>query len=171
MRKIILMLVFGGLFFLATENPAKHLTESSNDRKSVFLKNEAPEKIAGEIQTYDSNVVYSQVGSTVDGVDGIELPPQNPFQGTISEIVDKMVKWYSFLYLALIYAATYISKWIPGINKIPNLAWRAIIISGLLAVAFIILKKDALALLLPFVAQINLYELILKKSLGKTEVA
>jgi hypothetical protein len=97
------------------------------------------------------------------------FPDLRPFEGEPEEVAGKLFQWYTFLFLVLGYAITYLSSRIPFLKKIDNMAGRAVIIGLILVVIFVFAGAKAGPIITAFLVLLNPYELFLKPLLGKTK--
>lgn len=91
--------------------------------------------------------------------DGVELPPfPTPDSG-----VDAYLTWTNALYTAFVIAAGWFSRLIPGINKIPDKAWRIAAIAIVGAGIFVIAGwSQGITLLFSYLIATKVYELFIK---------
>lgn len=97
------------------------------------------------------------------------LIPGDPFQGTNDEIAQNLVQWHNFAMLGLSYLLVYLSRFIPVLKRVDNLAWRAAIVGIIAAVSFWKLGAGGLGVFISFLTFINPYELLLKPVIGGTK--
>ena len=97
------------------------------------------------------------------------LIPGDPFKGTNEEIAQNLVQWHNFAMLGLSYLLVYLSRFIPVIKRVDNLAWRAAIVGIIAAVSFWKLGAGGLGVFISFLTFINPYELLLKPVIGGTK--
>lgn len=95
--------------------------------------------------------------------------PGDPFQGTNDEIAQNLVQWHNFAMLGLSYLLVYLSRFIPVLKRVDNLAWRAAIVGIIAAVSFWKLGAGGLGVFISFLTFINPYELLLKPVIGGTK--
>jgi len=97
------------------------------------------------------------------------LIPGDPFKGTNEEIAQNLVQWHNFAMLGLSYLLVYLSRFIPVLKRVDNLAWRAAIVGIIAAVSFWKLGAGALGIFISFLTFINPYEMLLKPMVGGTK--
>lgn len=95
--------------------------------------------------------------------------PGDPFTGTKEEIVSNLVQWHNFAMLGLSYLLVYLSRFIPVLKRVDNLAWRAAIVGIIAAVSFWKLGAGGLGVFISFLTFINPYEMLLKPVIGGTK--
>jgi uncharacterized BrkB/YihY/UPF0761 family membrane protein len=95
--------------------------------------------------------------------------PGDPFKGTNEEIAQNLVQWHNFAMLGLSYLLVYLSRFIPVLKRVDNLAWRAAIVGIIAAVSFWKLGAGALGIFISFLTFINPYEMLLKPVIGATK--
>ena len=95
--------------------------------------------------------------------------PGDPFKGTNEEIVQNLVQWHNFAMLGLSYLLVYLSRFIPVLKRVDNLAWRAAIVGIVAALSFWKLGAGGLGVFISFLTFINPYEMLLKPVVGGTK--
>ena len=75
--------------------------------------------------------------------------------------------WFEALYGALVIVLGYLTAYIPGINKIPSVAWRLVAVGMIIGGIFLALGANGFGLVLQFLLSGKFYDLVLIH-LGKT---
>ncbi len=70
------------------------------------------------------------------------------------------LSWYEYLYGAVVLIVGYLTAYIPGINKIPSVAWRVFAAALCIAGIFLALGASGIGLAFNFLLSTNLYNLI-----------
>lgn len=99
------------------------------------------------------------VGGFVFAQSGVDLPPlPGPDDG-----VDFYLPWVEAIYGAFVIIAGWLSALIPGVNKIPDKAWRIVAIAIVGAAIFVIAGwAKGISLLFAYLIATKVYELFVK---------
>jgi len=85
-----------------------------------------------------------------------------------ADVVSALLQWYNFAMLFLGYFITHVSSRIPGLNKISNLGWRAVLISAVIGLVFWQMGASGIGVAATFLTIINPYEMGIKRVIGAT---
>lgn len=117
----------------------------------AFFKNFGKVAIAFSLLFFVSAVCYAQntlpeIPSTFDPTD-----------------IENLLSWNNALYGILMIAASYFGNWIPVINRVPDTAWRVLVIAAVLGGLFVMIGwADGWQIALDYLIAGKFYELFLK---------
>jgi hypothetical protein len=97
----------------------------------------------------------------------LDIPAKIDWDAPLSVIVPMLTDWYTWLYAAIVYLVTYLARYVPALNRIPNFAYIALMVAVCVGWAFIQIGADAKKLVIPFLMNLNLYKLVLQYVFGK----